>query len=273
MTLSVSNQPQVLRQQLAAAFVQYSTPELSWRLGQLADTPSTAFFIGYQAAMRCIDSSLKNDAWAAFAVSERGIKNPYESRTTYYPDTGELIGEKSHVMLANNGLDTVYVLAKLASTAPVKLVLVAIDASALEVYPAKEQPLMQDVHHHAVCFSTQVTPDALLIHDAHNTINKPFRCWEDVHIGLALAGWLYRQLEQESEQLIQCVEQLIHAFQECQGGYTLVLLDAVEQLIHIAQKESSGLTGERSKLWKRDSMLLVFSQRIRNKIREKLQPI
>lgn len=270
MTLSVSNQPQVLRQQLAAAFSQYSTSELSWQLGQLSDTPSTAFFIGYQAAMRCIDSSLPKESWAAFAVSEKGIKNPYESRSTYYPDTGELIGEKSHVMLANSGLNRVYVLAKQAKSNPVDLVLVAIESSALNVYPAKEQPLMQDVHHHAVCFSTQVTPDALLIHDAHNAINKPFRCWEDVHIGLALAGWLYHQLEQKSEQLKHDAEQLIEAFQANQSGYNLVLLNAVEQLIKTAQKESAGLSGESSKLWKRDSMLLVFSQRIRNKIREKL---
>src|SRR5690554_7344840 len=119
---------------------------------------------------------------------------------------------------------------------------------------------MQDVHHHAVCFSTQVTPDALLIHDAHNAINKPFRCWEDVHIGLALAGWLYHQLEQKSEQLKHDAEQLIEAFQANQSGYNLVLLNAVEQLIKTAQKESAGLSGESSKLWRRDSMLLIFSQ-------------
>src|SRR5690606_42155404 len=99
MALLSLSQPQLLRQQLAAAFTQLPTVQLAWQLGQQADTPGTAFFIGYQAAMRCLDKQLPSDCWAAFCISERGVRDPRQMHTVINTDSGLRQGQKSHVVL------------------------------------------------------------------------------------------------------------------------------------------------------------------------------
>lgn len=270
MILSLSEQPQVLRTELAAAFSLNSGVDLSWQLGQLSDTLSTAFFIGYQAAMRCLDPNLPTHEWAAFAVSEKGVRNPFASQTIYDSATGLLEGSKSHVMLVSSGLDTAYVLAKKAGSIPVELVVLQVKASDLRAGPANPQPFLLEVPHCSVGFSTTLPKTALFCEDAHQQANKPFRYWEDVHTTLSLAGWLQAHLPTTSEALEQAVAELAQAFKKAPAAYSLTTLTLVEQLIESAQLEASKLAHEPKKLWLRDTQLLRFSQAIRNKIRQSL---
>lgn len=270
MLLSLSLQPQVLRTQLAAAFLELSSLELCWQLGQKSDTPGTAFFIGYQAAMRCLDPSLPTDIWAAFAVSEKGVRNPYECQTLFDPEIGLLQGQKSHLMLASRGLDKAYVLAKLKNVTPVELILVEVDAAVLQTEPAVEQPFMVDVPHQAVSFSVRLADSVVFCKDAHQQANKPFRYWEDVHIALSLAGWLQAQLAIASKELERKALALIQAFKENPNTYSLHTLELVEEVINCAQKDSKVLIGTSARVWQRDSLLLKFSQPIRDKVRKSL---
>ncbi len=270
MVLSLSKRPQALRNQLATAFSLSSSADLSWQLGQLSDTPSTAFFIGYQAAMRCLDPSLPVGKWAAFLVSEKGVRNPFESRTVYDPSTSFLEGEKSHVMLAPSGLDVAYVLARKLVSSPVELVLLKIDAVSLQVGPINSQPFLLEVPHYPVKFSVILSSSAHFCDDAHQQANKPFRYWEDVHTALSLSGWLQAQLRLASKELEQTASALIQAFKESPHAYELTTLTLVEQLINKAQYESVNLADNYKEIWVRDTLLLKFSQAIRDKIRQNL---
>lgn len=271
MTLSLSQQPQALRRQLAAAFPLHSTIDLSWRLGQRADTPSTAFFIAYQAAMRCLVPSLAASEWAAFLVSEKGARNPYECHTRYNTETGLLVGEKSHVMLAASGLDTAYILAKKKNTLPVELLLLKTDASDLQVSTAVKQPFMLDVPHYAVSFSIMLPATALYLTNAHPQANKPFRYWEDVHVAIALAGWLQANTAVASLALEQAVLTLMQEFKQSPGAYCLKALNALEALLDQFEGVALGLPEQQRTLWQRDSMLFKLSQFIRDKVRFSLE--
>lgn len=271
MNLSLSQQPHVLRTQLAAAFPLSSTVELSWRLGQNTDTPSTAFFIAYQAAMRCLDPSLANDEWSAFLVSEKGVRNPFECRTQYNTETRLLVGEKSHVMLANAGLDSVYVLAKKEDVLPVELLLLKADTACLQVEPAAKQPFMLDVPHHAVRFSTTLSASAFCLEQAHQQANKPFRYWEDVHVAIALSGWLQTHIATPSSELEQAVLVLMQVFKQNPKAYHLTALDTLEALLDVMYSVATGLPSPQQGLWERDSLLFKLSQFIRDKIRQSLE--
>src|SRR5690606_26242148 len=69
---------QPLRAALATSLQSLSTPQLCWQLGQQCESPGTAFFVGYQAAMRCLDPALPATMVAAFCISERGVRNPWQ---------------------------------------------------------------------------------------------------------------------------------------------------------------------------------------------------
>ncbi|QQD23432.1 hypothetical protein GJQ55_02565 [Venatoribacter cucullus] len=258
-------QPQLLRQQLAAAFTQLPTVQLAWQLGQRADTPGTAFFIGYQAAMRCLDKQLPPDCWAAFCISERGVRDPRQMHTTFNTDSGLLQGQKSHVMLAGQGLDRLCVVARPAEAGE-NLLALWLDATQVSVLPANPQPFLPDLPHVPVSFATRLPATALFSHDAHRHCNKPFRYWEDVHLALALAGWLQQQVVVNELQVAEVQER----FERQPGYYDLVALDAVEALLaHLAQA-AVGLPAEAAAQWQRDTVLLQFTAPVRSKIRQRL---
>lgn len=259
-------QPAQLRQQLAAAFTELPTVQLAWQLGQQADTPGTAFFIGYQAAMRCLDKQLPPDCWAAFAISERGVRDPRQMHTTFNTDSGRLQGQKSHVMLAGQGLDRVCIVARPAAAGE-NLLALWLDASQLTMLPANPQPFLPDLPHVPVSFDTRLPASALFSTDAHRHCNKPFRYWEDVHLTLALAGWLQSQVAVDVA-LVDAVQQ---AFARQPGYYDLAALDAVEALMaHLAQV-AVGLSPAAAAQWQRDTVLLQFTAPLRAKIRQRLQ--
>lgn len=271
MRLSLKQQPQVLRSELAAALSVFPSVELCWALGKQADTPSTAFFIGYQAALRCLDPSLPPQEWSAFLVSEQGVRNPYASHSTYDPATGRLQGEKSHAMLVGEGLDSAYVLAKKQDSAPVELVLLKIEAASLQAGPLKAQPFLKDVAHYPVRFSVVLSSAALVSEEAHQEANKPFRYWEDVHVTLSLAGWLQAQLKTGNKELERAATDLMAAFKQSPSAYTLTTLAWVEELVGKAQAASEHLPPEAKKAWQQDSQLLTLSQAIRHKVRQSLE--
>lgn len=272
LTLSLS-QPASLRQQLATALAQRPTAQLAWQLGQQADTPGTAFFIGYQAAMRCLDKQLPPDCWAAFCISERGVRDPRQMHTTFNTDSGRLQGQKSHVMLAGQGLDRVCIVARPAEAGE-NLLALWLDATQMQVQPGKPQPFLPDLPHYPVGFDTQLPPGALFSSDAHRQCNKPFRYWEDVHLVLALAGWLLQRIKaaEQSEKIAEQAETLIGQFEQTPGYYDLATLDTLEHLLQYLQQVALSLPAEAASLWQRDTALLQFTAPLRAKIRQRLQP-
>ncbi len=263
--VSLSAAPDVLRSALAELLTLHSSHEAARLAGQRADTPGTAFFCGYQAAMRCLEPSLPADLWAAFCISERGLRS-LSAMQTHYRD-GHLHGSKSHVMLAGQGLDRLYVV---ALDEQQRLVCVQVDAAASGLRaeaPGKAQPFLPEVPHFPVIFD-DVVVTALISSDAHRQLNRPFRYWEDVHVALAMAGWM--SIRTEAPALVAAAVDLAAAYVSQPGGYSLQSLGLLESLLRVLDHAAATLPVADNKRWQRDRMLLVLGQPLRQRIRAAL---
>lgn len=269
--LSLEQDAAQLRRELANSFCTLTSIEVAWQYGQRAATPGTAFFCGYQAAMRQLDPQLAADAWAAFCISEAGLRSLRQMQTRFDAQTSCLNGEKSHVMLANRGLDLLYVVA--ACDDDLLCVQVAADATGIEVLAArKEQPFLADVPHTPVRFTNVNITSAYRCHDAHRQLNKPFRYWEDVHVALAFSGWLLANTHSggEGEQLLAAAGHLADIFSASPQHYSLAALDALEEVLTCQEVLQPQLPDDLRPLWLRDRMLLQLATPLRVRIRASL---
>ena len=266
-SVSLQAAPAALRTVLAQWLIELDSMNAAHTAGLHSGTPGTAFFCGYQAAMRCLDPALPADIWAAFCISESGMKSLRDMTTCYSPQEG-ISGRKSHVMLAGKGLDTLYVVARSQVQEQTELLCLKVSMQAPGVNcleAVKPQPFMPDVPHVPVSLSS-VVADRLVSSDAHNELNRPFRYWEDMHIAVALAGWMSAKLGGNGvlDEQAMCLRD---AFQQQSREYHLAALDAYEALITQMEMASVGLTGEAASQWQRDRMLLLMAAPLCNKIR------
>lgn len=296
--LSLSRDAVRLRRELATSFLTHTSVATAWQLGLRADTPGTAFFCGYQAAMRQLDPALAADAWAAFCISESGLRSLSQMQTRFSAATSCLNGEKSHVMLAENGLDLLYVVA--ASDDGLLCVQVAARANGVEALTArKAQPFLPDVPHTPVRFNDVQITSGYRCENAHQRLNKHFRYWEDVHVALAFSGWLLANISAEkdvselninddingntssnisgntnatagTQNLIAAAEKLAQCFAAQPQQYSLTALDALEALLVCQDAMLPLLTADARTLWQRDRILLQLATPLRAKIRTSL---
>ena len=247
-----------------------STPLLTaaWRAGVQSATPGTAFFCGYQVAMRQLDAGLAPDQWAAFCISERGLRS-LRDMSSEIRDDGRLYGAKSHVMLAGSGLDRLYVVARDGG----ELICVPVHSGSdgLSVAAAgKVQPFLPDVPHFPVTFDGVIT-DGIFCRDTNERLNKPFRYWEDVCVLLAQAGWITVQSAAEEQATVQrAAERLATAFTQQPEHYHLPALDAVEHLLEVLDDQAAGLPQAARGQWQRDRALMVLAQPLRDRVRSRL---
>lgn len=264
--LDLSSAPDVVRRHLGLLLSEGDTLNAAWQGGCLSATPGTAFFFGYQAAMRCVDSALPPDTIAAFCISEKGVRSLRDMTTVFAPPL--LNGAKSHAMLAGIGLDRCYVVAHQDDD----LVCAVVDmtAAGINVQPSgKPQPFMPDLPHLPLRFENAEA--TLFCPDANNRLNKPFRYWEDVHGLLALTGWLASLLPADDADALRLqASELAGQFRRAADAYSLITVDAVQQLLEKADAAAQLLPAEQQALWQRDRMLMVFTQPLRVRIREKL---
>lgn len=284
--LSVLQNAAELRRELAASFRTLSSVETAWQLGGRSDTPGTAFFCGYQAAMRQLDPALAADVWAAFCISEAGLRSLRQMQTRFDVQTSCLSGEKSHVMLTGNGLDCLYVVA--ACDDDLLCVQVAANAPGVEVLSApRVQPFLPDVPHTPVRFNTVNITSDYRCDQAHQRLNKPFRYWEDVHVALAFSGWLLANQSAEyatfepslngdnhdgavMQALMGAADHLAQCFYTQPQRYSLVALDALEALLVCQDAMLPRLTADARTVWQRDRILLQLAVPLRAKIRTSL---
>lgn len=268
-TLSLT-QPEAMRHALAQALTDCTTLSLAdahakrfawaYKLGRDSDSLGCAFVMAYQLALREVDAQLKVDEWAAFCISERGVRSPYDLRSRY--QEGVVVGEKSHVMQA--ALTWLYLLVKDERD---QIVCVKVPASAVEVLSAeKPQPFLPDVLHQPVQFNT---PATFFCDDAHRRLNKPFRYWEDMLVVSAFCGWLSAQTASDGASLIEW-QRLQQAWADSPAAYSLASLDAMEALIAQLTQQATKLAPALYDLWQRDTLMLRLTQTIRQKIRQKL---
>ena len=269
---------QIFRQQFMQGSQYYSTAVNAVYLGAQSATPGMAFLAGYQNAIRCLDKNCPSDELAAFCVSEKGVKKPWDM-ATQLSSQGErtvLDGQKGYVMLMPNELDRLYVVAKNEEG---QLCCVYLPNNSLGVSASEplKAPFVEDIPHSGVSFDqVEISSEQLLDIDGHQQANKPFRYWEDVHVALAMLGWVLRE-QIESGKLLQelsgemlLIEQLNESFEESPDYYTLSSIALLDQSHEMMDIGSKNVPESAQKLWMKDRLLLQMGQKIRHLVRAKL---
>lgn len=266
------------REKLSSGFKQYSTGYNAIYLGAQSATPGMAFLSGYQSAIRCLDACCPHDELAAFCVSEKGIKKPWDmsTRISTSGDVYNLEGQKGYVMLLPNDLDRMYVVAKNQNN-ELRCVYLSASSQGLRVTSSLKAPFVEDIPHSGVRFDTvQISREQLLDIDGHQQANKPFRYWEDVHLALAMMAWMLRELLESGKNLLELEDfvglicQLIENFKQQPDYYSPAIFPLLDQSHDFMEKYSEELRGMPRKRWKKDRLLLQMGQKNRHLVRAKL---
>ena len=276
------------RQQMAVSFQQNDVNQKGLQnnilqygaffLGAQSATPGMAFLSGYQAALRCLDPQCPSDQFAAFCVSEKGIKKPWDMETQLRrrESCWLLNGRKGFVMLLPDTIDRLYVVAKLGDGS-LCCVQLAADSDGLSVTESLNAPFIKDIPHAGIVFDKVVIEEGnILTTDAHQQANKPFRYWEDVHVAIAMAGWMLRKLvgnsnfDHKKPLLVKLICQLIEKFEEEPDYYSLEGLNILDECHQLLDRLSTDLPESALQIWKIDRLLLQMGFKIRHKIRLKL---
>ncbi len=268
----------LFRQQMRAGFQHYSTPLNAVFLGAQAATPGMAFLSGYQNAIRCLDKTCPVNELAAFCVSEKGVKKPWDMQTRLLAEADgyRLSGQKGYVMLMPDHLDRLYIIAK-DEADQLKCVVLSSTATGLEASEALNAPFVQDIPHAGISLDlVEIATAQLLKIDGHQQANKPFRYWEDVHVSLSVMAWMAReslndgQSLEDLDELTRLMCQLIEKFEEQPDYYSAESFPLLDECQELLERHSEMLKPESLEQWKKDRLLLQMGQKIRHLVRAKL---
>lgn len=269
---------ETFRQHLKTGFQQYSSAYNSLSLGAQAATPGMAFLAGYQNAIRCLDPNCPADELAAFCVSEKGIKKPWDMGTCISSSNNGycLDGQKGYVMLLPNDLDRMYVVAK-DDAGQLRCLYLLAGSFGVSPTASLAAPFVKDIPHAGVSFSKVAIPESQLFDfDGHQHANKPFRYWEDMHVGIAMMAWMLRELIEngqslsELESIVELICQLIEKFEQHPDYYSLDCFDLLDRSHELMDEYSHYLSENAKKIWIKDRFLLQMGQKIRQLIRLKM---
>jgi hypothetical protein len=269
---------QAFRQQLNAGFQSYSTVHNALYLGAQAATPGMAFLAGYQNAIRCLDADCPSDELAAFCVSEKGIKKPWDMGTYLLIANGSycLNGQKNYVMLLPNELDRMYVVAK-NSENELRCLYLSVNSSGVSVIDRLSAPFVEDIPHRGVRFDNVLIPaDQLFDIEGHQQANKPFRYWEDVHVALSMMGWMSRELLENGHSfndltdMMELINNLTKSFEEHSGYYSLESISWLDKSHEMMDHHAQYLSAVVRKLWLKDRLLLQMGQKMRHLVKAKI---
>lgn len=202
------------------------------RGGFAAPCLAFAFASGYQAALHALVPGLPRDAIAALCVTEEQGGHPKQLQTTL--EGGALRGRKTFVTLGRKA--QVLLIAAVRGRAEdgrPNLALVSIRAPreglGYEVQPPG--PFMPEMEHAVIELDVVgVAGDQILPGDGFSDYIKPFRTIEDIHVHLALTGYLVRVARQSAWPREACEDLLGLAV----TGAALARLDSRAPPTHLA---------------------------------------
>ena len=253
--------------------------DFAMKAGAESEDLATAFVSGYQAAIRCIDTSLDQRFLASYCVNERNMSNLRMMETQWQHDKASLSGGKSYAALAGNGLDIVYVVARPSSQSPatstkdLMLLRIKLSESNIKVVePVKAFPIFPNLVHAALVFNNCHGGEVLYPTDAHQIINRPFRYWEDILVALSFSHWLMSRLPDNintKKNLFQRTQALKASFGQHPWAYCAATLAAFELLTKCMNECSMHLTDVENSMWNRDSKVLFLGSKAREKLKMK----
>ncbi len=275
--LSYSDLPR-FRQQLCSGLHAYSTLYNAVFLAAQAQTPGMAFLAAYQNTIRCLDADCPKDQLAAFCVSEKGVKKPWDMKTQLVEAKPHslLTGQKGYVMLLPDELDRLYVIAK-DDVGQLKCVFLSTNQEGISITEGLNAPFVEDIPHSGIRFEKVVIAETQVMKlDGHREANRPFRYWEDVHISLAMLAWMLREcIEQgkklaELDNLTEQICQIIEKFEQQPDYYSSDIFSLLDQSHELLDEQCKSLSQASQRLWKKDRVLLQMGQKIRHFIQAKL---
>ena len=182
-----------------------ATPAAQALLGGFdADRVGWAFASGYQAALRALLPDLPPDAVAAFCVTEEAGNRPRDIRTRFVPQADATVAISGAKRWTTLGPDS-SVLLIVGALPPqgsdarpqLKVARVAAGTPGLQLLPMPETRFVPEVPHARVQLDgVVVAAAALLPGDGYERYVKPFRSIEDIHVTLAVLGYLLREARQ-----------------------------------------------------------------------------
>jgi acyl-CoA dehydrogenase len=170
--------------------------------GFLADRTAYAFASGYQSALRRLLPALPEKAIASFCVSEEKGGHPSSIRSTlaksndFHDAEWRLNGSKKFITMANES--EILLVAASTGTAPdgknmIRMALVTKNAPGVEITVMKGLPFVPEISHGTVFFrDVSVKETDLLPGDGYLEYIRPFRTVEDLHVLLAVGGFIFR---------------------------------------------------------------------------------
>jgi hypothetical protein len=165
--------------------------------GFAADGVGWAFAGGYEAALAKLDTGVgASHALAALCATEQGGGHPRAIRTLLERNTEGtwiLSGRKSFVTLGADA-DLLLVVAKTGEDPSgrnvLRVVRVPSRRARITLEPGADLPFAPEIGHAAVTFTgVAIEPSEILPDDGYDTVLKPFRTIEDVHVMAGLVGW------------------------------------------------------------------------------------
>jgi len=178
--------------------------------GAQAGSVGYAFAAGYQAALHSLLGADISKGISALCVTESGGNHPRAIQTTLTQTTSTQPSQKkpaddSHYLLDGSktfitGGPQADVLLVAATTGEdsqgrpmLRLVKVPGTAEGVSVQPMPPLPFVPEIDHASVSFAkVRVPAENILPGDGYADYVKPFRTTEDIHVTLALCGYLVR---------------------------------------------------------------------------------
>jgi acyl-CoA dehydrogenase len=162
--------------------------------GFTADRLGYAFAAGYHAALRALVPALDPVEVVCLSATEEGGVHPRAIRTRLEPrdDGFRIVGDKRWTTLGSLAAEALVV----ASTGEVdgknrlRVARVRLAAPGVTITPMPETPFAPEIPHAAVRYDAVIDQEALLPGDGYDRYLKPFRSVEDLHVHLALFGYL-----------------------------------------------------------------------------------
>jgi hypothetical protein len=240
-----------------------------------------AFAAGYQSALAALTGKPDSNTLSAMCVSESGGNHPRNIQTRLITDQQGLTrlnGAKTFIT-GGTRADRLLVAATNGTQADgrpaLKVVSIRSNAPGVSVTPMAPLPFVPEVEHASVSFDDVVIHEQdILAGDGYADYVKPFRTIEDIHVTLALCGYLFqvcRSLPGSHEQL-PCWLNLIASHLQLADlppmePTTHALLSGARQQLEkqLPPLESVWQSGDPESFtrWQRDKALLSVAEKAR----------
>lgn len=245
--------------------------------GFAADRVAWAFGAGYQAALRALDPSIAENVIACLCVTESRGNSPRAVEATLAARTGGYVlsGQKKWSTLGPEGA-LLLVVARLAggdADRP-RLKVARVNASApgvrIVTMPATRfVPELPHAEVHLDCVSVEDTD--LMPGDGYDTVVKPFRSIEDIHVNAAILGYLAAEARRLAwppvwlaDLLAALLSFMVLAARDARAADTHIALEGALRRSHALADQADGHFArcgdlDAARRWQRDRALMAVA--------------